>query len=146
MWCLWSLGGDVPIYFLHLICIVSYFSCFFCTHDLKLIISLWSENGEGPRQRLYSLWPEKKEWWLVGPNFSKPLIDQTAWATNDWGLAIIVPIYKKGLNSSPCNYHPISLLNTFRKAYSRHLQWKLMDGLKVKIFQLISRLHVGQVD
>ena len=57
-------------------------------------------------------------------------IDTYGYIPEDWGLSIIVPIYKKGGKDDPTNYRPISLLNTISKLYARHLQWKLEEWLR----------------
>lgn len=57
-------------------------------------------------------------------------IDKTGQIPDDWGLAIIVPIYKKGNREDPANYRPISLLSNISKLYSRHLHRKLKDWLE----------------
>uniref|UniRef100_A0A803T0U9 ribonuclease H n=1 Tax=Anolis carolinensis TaxID=28377 RepID=A0A803T0U9_ANOCA len=58
-------------------------------------------------------------------------IDKYGQIPKDWGMAVIVPIYKrKGRQDDPANYRPISLLNTISKIYTRHLYWKLLDWME----------------
>ena len=57
-------------------------------------------------------------------------IDAHGCIPNDWGLSVIIPIYKKGKKDDPANYRPISLLSTISKLYARHLQWKLRDWME----------------
>ena len=69
------------------------------------------------------------DWWapILASLFT--YIDQTAQIPYDWGLAIIIPIFKKGLRSEPSNYRPISLLNVISKLYAKHLCLKLCNWL-----------------
>ena len=69
------------------------------------------------------------DWWAPVLASLFTWIDKTACFPEDWGLAIVVPIYKRGNRGDPANYRPISLLNTISKLYARHLLGKLQDWL-----------------
>ena len=72
------------------------------------------------------------DWWapLLANLFT--YIDQTGVIPEEWGLAIVIPIYKKNSRSDPNNYRPISLINTICKLYTKHLCVKLCDWLEQK--------------
>jgi hypothetical protein len=47
-----------------------------------------------------------------------------------WKHAIITPIYKKGLQSNPANYRPVSLTSIFSKLMERCIASKILDFLR----------------
>ena len=50
---------------------------------------------------------------------------------NDWKLANVVPIFKKGQKSDPSNYRPVSLTSIVCKIFERVLQKSIMSHLEV---------------
>lgn len=87
--------------------------------------------GKAPGSDLITseLIKKNADWWVPIITSLFTAIDNTGKIPKDWGLAIIVPIYKKGNTNLPSNYRPISLLNILSKLYARHLQWKLRDWI-----------------
>ena len=87
--------------------------------------------GKGPGSDLITSELNKKNsvWWVPIITSLFTAIDNTGRIPKDWGLAIIVPIYRKGNKDLPSNYRPISLLNILSKLYARQLQWKLRDWI-----------------
>ena len=68
---------------------------------------------------------------------AKPLsiILQQSWLTGDvpedWRLANVTPIFKKGQKDDPGSYRPISLTSVPRKVMERIISGAIMDQLKV---------------
>jgi len=47
----------------------------------------------------------------------------------DWKVATIIPIFKKGNKSSPCNYHPVSLTSVVCKVFESIIRERMLDHL-----------------
>ena len=73
---------------------------------------------------------EFKEWWAPYLADLFTYIDSTGRLPKDWGMAVVVPIYKKGKRDDPSNYRPISLLSVTSKIYARHLLARLKEWLE----------------
>ncbi|XP_061472647.1 uncharacterized protein LOC133380093 [Rhineura floridana] len=72
---------------------------------------------------------EHLDWWapILAALFTA--IDQSICIPDDWQMAIVVPIYKKGKRADPSNYRPISLLSVISRLYTSHLLEKLSSWL-----------------
>ncbi|ETE68513.1 hypothetical protein L345_05691, partial [Ophiophagus hannah] len=74
--------------------------------------------------RVKSTWIKFK----IAPTPSLCTRDQTGYVPEDWGLPIIIPIYKKDNKNNP----PISLLIVISKFYAKHLSHKLQDWIETE--------------
>lgn len=99
------------------------------TEITSLILQMKSGKAPGSDFIVAELLKAQINWWapVLANLFS--YIDKTTEIPKDWGLAIIVPIFKKGNPSDPSNYRPISLLNVICKLYTKHLCLKLWEWL-----------------
>ena len=62
---------------------------------------------------------------------------------DDWSTAVIVPLYKRGRNSIPANYRPISLLSHARQMISRAIGASIRKEYKFHAAQLGFQEHTG---
>lgn len=116
----------------------------------RLIQALKYKKAPGADNISPELLKANIDWWapVLATLFTS--IDQTAIIPEDWGLAIIVPIFKKGCKLDPANYRPISLLSIISKLYATHLREKFADWLEwehiLKEAQAGFRAHRSTLD
>uniref|UniRef100_A0A670J8Y1 Reverse transcriptase domain-containing protein n=1 Tax=Podarcis muralis TaxID=64176 RepID=A0A670J8Y1_PODMU len=97
---------------------------------IGLIQSLKSGKAPGADNIPPEILKANVEWWapVLAALFTS--INQAAIIPEDWGLAIIIPIFKKGNRTEPANYRPISLLSIISKLYAAHLCDKLVEWME----------------
>ena|SRR5688572_14897193 len=54
---------------------------------------------------------------------------QTGYVTQEWRDALVVPLFKKGNRSEPCNYRPVSLTSVVYKVMERIVKDNIVEHL-----------------